>query len=262
MVEGLGTDREFAALHGVRILAPGLREATATVLEAITERAAVAFSLLNSYSLALASRNDGYARMLTSGVNYADGLPLACFMAGGLSVGRRHRVRGPSLFEAVLKASSEHGVAHYFLGGTPGTLERLVARVQELYPDVQIAGTCSPPFRPLDPSDVWAVDEAIRLANADVVWVGLGTPRQDAEVRRLVAEHGIPAVAVGAAFAMTAGVLSPAPSAFQRWGMEWVYRFAQEPRRLWRRYTIENIRFLALILREACGIQASERNSL
>jgi N-acetylglucosaminyldiphosphoundecaprenol N-acetyl-beta-D-mannosaminyltransferase len=107
-----------------------------------------------------------------------------------------------------------------------------------------LAGAESPPFRDLTDDEKREQDERIRASGADIVWVGLGTPKQDFEVERLVETMPVLAAAVGAAFDFTAGTVKPAPEWMQRNGLEWAHRFASEPRRLWRRYLIGNVEFV------------------
>ena len=108
----------------------------------------------------------------------------------------------------------------------------------------------SPPFRPLTAAEVAAQDQRIRQSGAELVWVGLGTPKQDHEVARLAAELPVVALAVGAAFDFLAGTKPQAPLWMQRSGTEWAFRLASEPKRLTRRYLWGNPRFLQAALRD------------
>lgn len=215
----------------------------------------IPWRLVNTYSLALAGRARDYADVLRGeGINLADGKPVswtlrALTRRAGSSTMPGH-VRGPSFFEAALDAGQDRGTRHFLLGGSPGTLERLVAEIAVRYPRAEVVGSCSPPFRPLNRQERIAQDARIRDSGADVIWVGLGTPRQDMEAARLATALGRPAVAVGAAFDFLAGTRREAPVWMQRAAMEWVFRFASEPRRLWRRYTVELVRFARLAARE------------
>jgi N-acetylglucosaminyldiphosphoundecaprenol N-acetyl-beta-D-mannosaminyltransferase len=123
-------------------------------------------------------------------------------------------------------------------------------KIEERYPGVEVVCEISPPFRPRSPLEVLVDDRSLRLAQPDIIWVGLGTPKQDVEVARLAA-LGHLAVAVGAAFDFTSGDVKEAPRAFRVAGLEWLHRLFTEPRRLWRRYLIGNIVFLRAVMREA-----------
>jgi len=128
--------------------------------------------------------------------------------------------------------------------------ERLTERLTARFPGLRVAGTWSPPFRPLTPEEDQAVVERINRSRADLVWVGLSTPKQErwmaAHVGRLDAKA---LLGVGAGFDIHAGLLAQAPAWVQRSGLEWLYRLGREPRRLWRRYLRNNPRFVVEILR-------------
>jgi N-acetylglucosaminyldiphosphoundecaprenol N-acetyl-beta-D-mannosaminyltransferase len=184
-----------------------------------------------------------------SGLTTPDGMPMvwAAHRAGAPWV---RRVYGPDLMLAVLAEAERRGWSSYFYGGAPGTAELLVERLTERFPTLQVAGTFSPPFRPMtDQEDADAV-RAINEAGPDLVWVGLSTPKQErwmaAHAGRLQASA---LIGVGAAFDFHAGLLPQAPAWVQRSGLEWAYRLAREPRRLWRRYLRNNPAFVARILR-------------
>lgn len=209
-----------------------------------------AFRLVNSYSLALASRSPEYLAVLRGpGINLPDGKPLAAFMRR-VSAATAEQVRGPSFFEACLDRGRQAGVSHFFLGTTEATLEQLSTAMLRKYSGLQIAGTHSPPFRPLWEAERQAVYERIRTSGADVVWVGLGTPKQDFEARRIVDDVAMTAAAVGAAFDFSAGTKRTSPRIIHRFGLEWLFRLLTEPRRLGRRYVVGNTVFIKLALQE------------
>lgn len=207
----------------------------------------------NAYTVALADTEPRYAQLLArpGSVAFTDGVPVAW-------VGRRaypevagawDRVYGPDVMEAVLAASSSSGPRHYLLGGAPGTLASLREQIARRWPEAVVVGAESPPFRALSVAEVGAQDSRIRESGATIVWVGLGTPKQDHEVARLARELPIVAMAVGAAFDFIAGLKPQAPLWMQRSGTEWAFRLASEPRRLARRYLWGNPRFLVAAAR-------------
>jgi N-acetylglucosaminyldiphosphoundecaprenol N-acetyl-beta-D-mannosaminyltransferase len=131
------------------------------------------------------------------------------------------------------------------------------------FPGIEIAGTHSPPFRAL--SDIEKQEDVARIneAQADLVWVGLGNPKQElwmAENRPVLAAPAI--LAVGAAFAFHSGQVKQAPVWMQRSGTEWLYRFVQEPRRLWKRYLLGNSRFLWLLARDTLGLTTRRKANI
>jgi len=202
----------------------------------------------NAYTIALADSDDRYGELLArpGSVAFTDGVPVAW-------VGRRgypavaevwDRVYGPDVMEAVLDGSGPDGPRHYLLGGSPATLVALQSVIAERWPSAVVVGAESPPFRAMSVSEIADQDGRIRDSGATIVWVGLGTPKQDWEVARLAGSVPVVAMALGAAFDFLAGVKPQAPLWMQKSGTEWAFRLASEPRRLAKRYLWGNPRFL------------------
>ncbi|MGN7253304.1 WecB/TagA/CpsF family glycosyltransferase [Arthrobacter sp. SAFR-014] len=222
----------------------------------LDKRVGLSVRLANAYCIALTNSHEEYRRLMTEhGVNFPDGMPVALVMRGisrsqGLPTGRVGRVRGPSFFEQSLDRGREHHFSHFFLGTTPETLARLQANVELKFPGVSSAGTYAPPFAPLSDSFISDCADRINNSGADIVWVGLGTPKQDfltTELARLTGRH---CVGVGAAFDFTAGTAREAPKWIQNSGFEWLYRLATEPKRLWKRYLVGNFEFASVVVRK------------
>ncbi|NNE59954.1 MAG: WecB/TagA/CpsF family glycosyltransferase [Woeseia sp.] len=171
-----------------------------------------------------------------AGLVTPDGMPLVWFMksAGQSQV---DRVYGPDLMLAVMKMAAERQYKHFLYGATEDTLERLRTRLETKIAGLRIVGTHAPPFRPLSPAEDAEVIQKINASGADIVWVGLSTPKQERWMASHI-EHLLAPVAlgVGAAFDFHAGLKSQAPKIVQRSGFEWLFRLATEPRRLWKRY--------------------------
>lgn len=205
------------------------------------------FHLVNAYTISLAARDPLYSELLKSSTaNFPDGKPLTWWKHADST--RLQQIRGPQLFEDVMSMGRATNVRHYLLGSSPGTLVMLQDRLRSLFPEVEIVGSYSPPFRQLTDDEIVRQDGAILESGAEIVWVGLGTPKQDWEVQRLATALPVVAVAVGAAFDFTAGTKRNAPEIISKLGLEWLFRFANEPRRLWKRYLIGNFIFLRHIL--------------
>jgi N-acetylglucosaminyldiphosphoundecaprenol N-acetyl-beta-D-mannosaminyltransferase len=184
-----------------------------------------------------------------------DGMPIVWLAR--LQGQRVDRVCGPDTMPALLDRGREHGYRHFFYGGNPGSLDELVKSVTQRYPGIQVAGAYAPPFRPLTFREAEEVTRLINDAQADYVWVGLGSPKQDlwlAEFRPLL--HAPVLLAVGAAFDFTGGRRQRAPEWAQRHGLEWAFRLAAEPRRLGWRYTVMSLRFLRLLLADVSRREA------
>jgi N-acetylglucosaminyldiphosphoundecaprenol N-acetyl-beta-D-mannosaminyltransferase len=195
------------------------------------------------------------AVLCDSGLTTPDGMPLV-WLSKLHGFGHVGRVYGPDLMLAVCAHSVEKGYRHFLYGGDEGVAETLAARLRERFPGVQIVGAYAPPFRPLTAEEDAGIVRMINEARADIVWVGLSTPKQE---RWMAAHHGrITApvmVGVGAAFDFHAGRKKQAPRWMQRSGLEWSFRLLQEPKRLWRRYLINNPKFIALVFLQALHLK-------
>lgn len=188
-----------------------------------------------------------YAQMESSQVVAPDGTPLVWLSK--LKGGNTERVCGPDLMPALCERSQQYGYRHYFYGGAKGVAERLVSQLQARYPDLQVAGIDSPPFRPLTEEEDQAVIARLNAAKPDFVWVGLGAPKQDVWISTHQNQLQAPVLlAVGAAFDFHAGEVARAPNWMQRFGLEWIFRLIKEPRRLWRRYFITNTLFVLYLV--------------
>jgi N-acetylglucosaminyldiphosphoundecaprenol N-acetyl-beta-D-mannosaminyltransferase len=157
------------------------------------------------------------------------------------------RVYGPELMRQALQHGVERGWRHFLYGTTPNTLDRLRRAIERFAPGALIVGQMAPPFRDLTAAESSATVAELRSSGADVVWVGLGMPRQEKWMHQVASRlPGMTLVGVGAAFDLLSGTVRQAPPALQRVGLEWAFRLWQEPRRLWRRYALNNPLFLAL----------------
>jgi N-acetylglucosaminyldiphosphoundecaprenol N-acetyl-beta-D-mannosaminyltransferase len=180
-----------------------------------------------------------------------DGVPLV-WAQRALGHREASRVYGPDLMARYLERSVQTGVRHYLYGGrSQGALVELALSLRRRYPGVRIVGGYSPPFRALnDEEERWVVDD-INRSKADVVWVGIGQPKQELWMADMRAKLETPVLAgVGAAFDFHAGLVPQAPAWMQDYGLEWIYRLGQEPRRLWRRYARYNPRFVVGFARQ------------
>ncbi len=166
------------------------------------------------------------------------------------------RVYGPDLMLALCERSIERDYRHFFYGGAEGVPERLATSLQRRFPGLLVAGTYSPPFRPLATEEDAQVVQMINEANPDVVWVGLSTPKQEqwmaTHTGRLIAPV---LIGVGAAFDFLSGRKRQSPRWMQRSGLEWLFRLFTEPHRLWRRYLVNNPLFVTLVLLQALGLR-------
>ena len=185
--------------------------------------------LVNAYTMALISKKRAYAEVFDSGVSFPDGKPLM-WLSRLLPYQRLNQVRGPALFLDAIDLGQAVGLRHLFLGSTPQTLEAMSQALRKTYPGLEIVGTISPPFRQLSRHEIAAQKEEILLARPHIIWVGLGTPKQDYEALQLAQSTKVLSVAVGAAFDFAAGTKAVAPHWLQSMGLEWAFRLYQEPR--------------------------------
>jgi N-acetylglucosaminyldiphosphoundecaprenol N-acetyl-beta-D-mannosaminyltransferase len=202
-------------------------------------------------------RRDATLRRIVNaaGMTTPDGMPLVWLSRLG---GHRYvsRVYGPDLMLAELAASNRTGHRHFFYGGRDEVATRLAVVMREKFPGIRIVGTFSPP---LGTAAELCTPEAAALINAaepDVVWVGVSSPKQEfwmACMRPLLEAPVL--IGVGAAFDFHTGTVRQAPRWMQRSGLEWAFRLSQEPRRLWRRYLIDNPWFLFELARQKLGLK-------
>ncbi len=188
-----------------------------------------------------------------AGLVVPDGMPLV-WLSRAMGFRQVERVYGPDLMLALCERSARRGYSQFFYGGAPGVAEKLKTRLQSRSPGLQIAGIFSPPFRALSREEDCAVVERINAAAPDIVWVGISTPKQEIWMSEHRARLNAPIlIGVGAAFDFNGGLKRQAPRWMRNSGLEWLFRLASEPTRLWRRYLLNNPTFLWLVLLQALG---------
>lgn len=237
------------AVAGIPFASTNLSEAVDLLLEEALNptgfRGAVRFA--NAFCIAEASKDPRYKDLLlSSGINFPDGRPISIYMRRSKvpKSNLSEQIRGPSAFELALDMGQDRGARHFFLGATPETLNSLVENVKRKYPRAIVCGIHAPEFGPLDRNFIEGCVARIEKAKPNIVWVGLGTPKQDFASEELSSITGNICAGVGAAFDFTAGSKREAPSWVRKAGGEWAFRLVSEPRRLWKRYLFGNIRFL------------------
>lgn len=250
------TDIRRVNILGVGISAITMQQAVNQVTRWIDSRTCRYVSVCTVHTVMECRRNE----RMRDAVNAAslatpDGMPLV-WLSRRQSHQPVDRVYGPDLMLALCQLSVERGYSHYFYGGAAGVPELLVEKLQHHFPGLKVAGTCSPPFRPLTATEEAQIIGQINQAAPDIIWVGLGTPKQD--LWMAAHRHQLTApvlIGVGAAFDFHTGRIPQAPRWMQQSGLEWLFRLWQEPRRLWYRYLVYNPLFIALVLAQALGIR-------
>ena len=234
-----------------RVAAFDLDEAVRLFLEARATGTRLRGHFCTTHTLVEATDNPRLRDALNQpdAVAAPDSMPLVWVgRAMGRDVGR---VCGPDLLPLLADRGRAVDARHFFYGGAPGIAEQLAEKLAARYPGLIVAGTHSPPFRALTPDEDAAEVELINAARPDFVWVGLGSPKQDLWIDEHRARLDAAVLfAVGAAFDFHAGTLRRAPAWMQRTGTEWFYRLVSEPRRLLKRYTVVNSRFVLLLGRQ------------
>ncbi len=195
----------------------------------------------------MATREDPELRTAVLGADFTvpDGQPLV-WALNALGHALPDRVYGPELMERACARAAASGQRFYLYGGrNQGALAQLARNLRLRFPGLQIVGGHCPPFRPLTDAESKHVAAEIDRSGADVVWVGIGVPKQEKWMAAMRDRLEAPVlVGVGAAFDFHAGLVPQAPDRLQRYGLEWLFRLVQEPRRLWRRYLRYNPRFV------------------
>jgi N-acetylglucosaminyldiphosphoundecaprenol N-acetyl-beta-D-mannosaminyltransferase len=247
---------DWINLLGVRVSAVNMTSAVACILDAVATGRKGYVCLRDVHGI-VRSQGDPALQQAHNRAFLVtpDGMPLVwALKAAGHKTA--DRVYGPDLMLALFDHGRWPGLRHFLYGTTPEVLSRLSARLTQAFPGAEIAGTYSPPFRPLTSSETETVAAEINATRADIVWVGLSSPKQEhwmAEMRPLL-DAGM-LVGVGAAFDFHAGVKKQAPRFIQRSGFEWLFRLASEPRRLFARYAVVVPSFLALVALQVAGLK-------
>ena len=240
----------------VPISAVDLSTAVNVIEEWIEERNRHYVCVCNVHTVMECERSEAIRRIYeNAGLVTADGMPLVWIsrLIGFRGVGR---VYGPDLMLALMEQSIARGWSHFLYGGAPGVNELLSARMRARFPEIKIAGEISPPFRALLPHEDADMVKQINDSGADIVWAGIGAPRQECWMAEHRARLDAPVlIGVGAAFDFLAGVKAQAPRWMMASGLEWLFRLASEPRRLWRRYLVNNPLFIWLVLLQLLGLR-------
>lgn len=249
---GAGMDKVIwppkADLFGVGVTPTTYTEAAHLIVDAARQRQAALVSCYSTHSLVEASRKPAMSQAAASfDMITPDGQPVRWALNLLHQTGLNDRVYGPELTLKVCGLAALHGVGVYFYGSTAEVITALKTNLISRFPDLHIVGSEAPPFRPLTAAENAATVARINGSGAGIVFIGLGCPKQDffAYEHR----HSIKAVqvCVGAAFDFHAGTQKMAPAWMQKRGLEWLFRFCQEPQRLWRRYVVTNSIYLLLL---------------
>ncbi len=242
---------EICNILGVNILVTDMERTVRFVEENIKKLSGEYVCVSNGHTTVTAFEDESYRTVQNSAVMaLPDGEPLS-IVSRQRGFKDARRVTGPDFMEQMFHRGQEgNGLRHFFYGGSQDTLNTLEGVLKEKYPALQIAGMYSPPFRPLTGEEDEEVIRIINDSKADIIWVGLGAPKQE----RWMYEHrnkvqGL-MFGVGAGFDYHSGKLKRAPMWMQKMSLEWLMRLIQDPKRLWKRYLVTNIKFLWHVRKE------------
>lgn len=241
---------------GVGISALTMPQAVVQIADWITDQTRRYVSVCTVHTVMECQRDEAMRRAVNgAGLATPDGMPLV-WLSRWWGRGQVTRVYGPDLMLALCQCSVERGYRHYFYGGASGVPDLLAESLQQRFPGLQVAGGYSPPFRPLSEQENGGIIARINEANPDIVWVGLGTPKQDLWMAAHRSQLTAPVlIGVGAAFDFHTGRIPQAPRWMQNAGLEWLFRLWQEPHRLWYRYLVYNPLFIALVVAQQMGLR-------
>ncbi len=201
----------------------------------------------NVHTTVMANRDESYMECLKRAtVVFPDGAPIAREMRKQGGHGAK-RVAGPDFMAKTFECTAGTGLRHFFLGSTPETLSKLVDNLEKKYPGLSIAGTFSPPFRPMTGEEDQQIIKMLQDAKADYIWIGLGAPKQEQWMKQHAALFPGVMLGVGAGFDFHAGTIKRAPKWVQKIGMEWFYRLTQDPKRLFKRYVTTNLAYIRML---------------
>ena len=241
---------------GVGVCSINMSLALRTIEKWIEQRESNYVTVTGVHGVMESQRNEEILKIHNqAGMVTPDGMPLVWLgrLSGNKNIAQ---VCGTELMLAICKQSAAKGYRHYFYGGNEGVPEILEKNLKGKFPELNVVGTYSPPFRSLSNEEDEGIIKTINSANPDIVWIGLSTPKQERWMAEHVSRLNAPVmIGVGAAFDFNAGLKKRAPVWIQKMCLEWFYRLVSEPRRLWRR-SLNNIPlFVLLIIQQALGLK-------
>jgi N-acetylglucosaminyldiphosphoundecaprenol N-acetyl-beta-D-mannosaminyltransferase len=251
---------ERIEILGIPVDAINVGDAIATIEHWLEQRTPSRYVCIRDAHGVIKAQNDLNLRDIHDKADLVtpDGMPLV-WLSRWLGSTRVERVYGPDLMRTISARSAARGYRHFYFGGTPGVADRLAATLVAAYPGLNVVGTSCPPFRPLTAQEDAELVAKINAAAPDIVWVGLGTPKQEYWMASHVGSlNASVLIGVGAAFDFLAGTKKQAPAWMQRSGLEWLFRLMSEPRRLWRRYAVVIPTFIFLALQQLLVSQLRE----
>lgn len=231
---------------GVNINVTNMQNTVKVITENLDDIKGNYICVSNVHTTVMSHEDESYKRIQNNGfMALPDGKPLS-IISKRRGFKEAERVTGPDLMEEIFNISEKKGYSHYFYGSTQETLDTLRIKLKEKYPNINIVGMHSPPFRKLTNKEDKEIIENINKTNADFIWVGLGAPKQEIWMHEHKGKVTGLMLGVGAGFDYHAGKIERAPKWMQNYSLEWLYRLYQDPKRLFRRYMETNFKFIWL----------------
>lgn len=228
---------------GVPISATNMEECMGLISSGLDSMRGSYICVSNAHACVMAHDDPSYwACQAESTLSIPDGKPLS--VVGRKQISSMARVTGPDLMREIFAVSAKNGWKHYFYGNKQENLDALRVALERDYPGLEIVAMEPSVFRPLSNQEKTELCERINNTNADFAWIALGAPRQEVFMHELKGKTNSLMVGVGGAFNVLAGIVSDAPQWMKDHGLEWFYRFMQEPGRLWKRYLATNFKFI------------------
>ncbi|WP_330361685.1 WecB/TagA/CpsF family glycosyltransferase [Butyrivibrio sp. XPD2006] len=236
--------RDKFRLFGVNYSIARVEEAVLHVMRHLDELKGHYICFSNVHTTVMARESKEYAEVLNGAAfTFPDGTPIAKLQKKKGLIGA-DRVAGPDFMMHMFRDTTDGKITHFFYGSTQETLDALRAHLEIKYPGIVIKGMYSPPFRELTDEEDEADVEMINASGADIIWIGLGAPKQEKWMKAHEGKINGVMMGVGAGFDFHAGTIKRAPEWIQKIGFEWLYRLFQDPERLIKRYFVTNIKFL------------------
>lgn len=245
---------EYCDIFGTKINVLDMDKTKKYIYDNIDELRGEYICVSNVHTTIMAHDDEAYRRVQNeAALRLPDGKPLSV-----VSRKRGHkdagRVTGPDLMRVLFEEASQNGLRMYFYGSTDEILKELRQKLDEQYKGINIAGMYSPPFRRLTDEEDKDIINMINDTKPDIIWIGLGAPKQEIWMNEHKGKLNGVMIGVGAGFDYFAGRIKRAPQWMQKAGLEWLYRLMQEPKRLFKRYFVTNSKFIYLLFKESvCG---------
>lgn len=237
------------SILGVNIAITNMKEIVNYVVDNIKELSGKYICVSNVHTTIMSYDNPEYKKIQNSAaIRLPDGRPLS-LVQKRKGFKEAERVTGPDLMQTLFEGAKDNKLRYYFYGSTEETLSLLEEKLKEKYPSIKVVGMYSPPFRNLTEEEDNEIIKKINDAKPDIVWIGLGAPKQEKWMYDHKNKINGLMIGVGAGFDFLAGNIKRAPKWMQKCSLEWLYRLLQDPKRLFARYMKTNFKFMWLIFR-------------